>query len=265
MQLIDIGVNLTNSSFHDQQAAIVERAIEAGVAQMVLTGTSLAVSEQALELCQQLDVAAEHLFATAGVHPHDAKSWDAGSERQLRQLLNEQRVRAVGECGLDFNRDFSPRPQQEKALEAQLTLAAELGLPVFLHERDASARLLAILKDYRDHLTGAVVHCFTGEREALFAYLDLDLHIGITGWICDERRGTHLHPLVGNIPGGRLMLESDAPYLLPRSLRPKPKNGRNEPAFLLEVLREVALHRGESMEHTATHTTAAARAFFRLS
>lgn len=264
MQLIDIGVNLTNSSFHDQQAAIVERALEAGVTQMVLTGTSLAVSEQALELCQQLDTSGAHLFATAGVHPHDAKAWDAGSERQLRQLLNEPRVRAVGECGLDFNRDFSPRPLQEKALEAQLALATELRLPVFLHERDASERLLAILKDYRDHLTGAVVHCFTGERDALFAYLDMDLHIGITGWICDERRGTHLHPLVGNIPEGRLMLESDAPYLLPRSLRPKPKNGRNEPAFLPEVLREVALHRGEPAEHTAAHTTATARAFFQL-
>lgn len=146
MQLIDIGVNLTNSSFHDQQAAIVERALEAGVTQMVLTGTSLAVSEQALELCQQLDNSGAHLFATAGVHPHDAKAWDASSERQLRQLLNEPRVRAVGECGLDFNRDFSPRPLQEKALEAQLALAAELRLPVFLHERDASERLLAILR-----------------------------------------------------------------------------------------------------------------------
>jgi len=265
MQLIDIGVNLTNSSFHDQQAAIVERAIEAGVVQMVLTGTSLAVSEQALELCHQLDADGQHLFATAGVHPHDAKTWDAESERQLRQLLGEPRVRAVGECGLDFNRDFSPRPLQEKALQAQLALAAELRLPVFLHERDASERLLAILKDYRDHLPAAVVHCFTGEREALFAYLDMDLHIGITGWICDERRGTHLHPLVGNIPQGRLMLESDAPYLLPRSLRPKPKNGRNEPAFLPEVLREVALHRGESVDATAAHTTATARSFFQLS
>jgi len=264
MQLIDIGVNLTNSSFHGQQAAIVERAIEAGVQQMVLTGTSLEVSEQALERCHQLDGNGQHLFATAGVHPHDAKSWDGNSERQLRQLLGEARVRAVGECGLDFNRDFSPRPLQEKALEAQLALAAELRLPVFLHERDASERVLAILKDYRDHLPAAVVHCFTGEREALFAYLDMDLHIGITGWICDERRGTHLHSLVSNIAEGRLMLESDAPYLLPRSLRPKPKNGRNEPAFLTEVLREVALHRNESLEHCALHTSATAKAFFQL-
>ncbi|HDS1737237.1 TatD family hydrolase [Pseudomonas sp. BP8] len=264
MQLIDIGVNLTNSSFHDKQADIVERAVQAGVVQMVLTGTSLEVSEQALELCLQLDEAGQRLFATGGVHPHDAKSWDADSERRLRQLLEQPRVKAVGECGLDFNRDFSPRPLQEQALEAQLALAAELRLPVFLHERDASERLLAILKDYRDHLPAAVVHCFTGERDALFAYLDLDLHIGITGWICDERRGTHLHPLVRNIPEGRLMLESDAPYLLPRSLRPKPKSGRNEPAFLPEVLREVALHRGEALEQTARHTTECARRFFDL-
>lgn len=264
MQLIDIGVNLTNSSFHDQQATIVERAVQAGVVQMVLTGTSLEVSEQALELASRLDHASQRLFTTAGVHPHDASHWNSASERQLRQLLAQPRVRAVGECGLDFNRDFSPRPQQEQALEAQLALAAELRLPVFLHEREASERLLAILRHYRDQLPAAVVHCFTGERQALFAYLDLDLHIGITGWICDERRGTHLHPLVGNIPEGRLMLESDAPYLLPRSLRPKPKKGLNEPAYLPEVLREVALHRGEAVEATAAHTTAAARAFFQL-
>ncbi|WP_205297913.1 TatD family hydrolase [Pantoea sp. Cy-639] len=262
--MIDIGVNLTNSSFHDQQAAVFERAMTAGVAQLVLTGTSLEVSQDALALCLQLDESGQRLFSTAGVHPHDASSWDSTSARELRDLLAQPRVRAVGECGLDFNRDFSPRPQQEKALEAQLALAVELRLPVFLHERDASERLLAILKDFRDHLPGAVVHCFTGERDALFAYLDLDLHIGITGWICDERRGTHLHPLVGNIPVGRLMLESDAPYLLPRSLRPKPKNGRNEPAYLPQVLREVALHRGESTEYTAAHTSACARAFFEL-
>jgi len=264
MQLIDIGVNLTNPSFADKHQAILERAEAAGVVQMMVTGTSLEGSEQALELCLSLDESGQRLFSTAGVHPHDASHWSSDSARQMRALLEQHRVRAVGECGLDFNRDFSPRPQQEKALEEQLALAVELQMPVFLHERDASERLLAILKDYRDRLPAAVVHCFTGERTALFGYLDLDLHIGITGWICDERRGTHLHPLVSSIPRGRLMLESDAPYLLPRSLRPKPKSGRNEPAFLTEVLREVALHRNESTEHLAAHTTACARAFFAL-
>lgn len=264
MQLIDIGVNLTNPSFDDKHQAVLDRAYAAGVSQLVLTGTSVEGSEQALELCQQRDESAQRLFCTAGIHPHAASDWNADSERRLRELLNERRVRAVGECGLDFNRDFSPRPQQEKVLEAHLALAVELQLPVFLHERDAEQRLLDILRDYRDRLPAAVVHCFTGEQRALFSYLDLDLHIGFTGWICDERRGTHLHPLVREIPRGRLMLESDAPYLLPRTLRPKPKNGRNEPAYLPEVLREVALHRAESLEDLAHHTTACARAFFGL-
>jgi TatD DNase family protein len=264
MQLIDIGVNLTNASFEQKHEAILERAYAAGVCQLMVTGTSVEGSEQALALCLQLDESGQRLFSTAGVHPHCARDWTSDTARHLRDLLMQERVRAVGECGLDFNRDFSPRPQQEKVLEEHLALAVELQLPVFLHERDASQRLLEVLRDYRDRLPAAVVHCFTGEQKALFGYLDMDLHIGITGWICDERRGTHLHPLVRNIPRGRLMLESDAPYLLPRTLRPKPKNGRNEPAYLGEVLREVALHRGETAEDLAAHSTACARAFFGL-
>lgn len=264
MQLIDIGVNLTHPSLARERDAVLARAHAAGVCQLVLTGTSLEESEKALTFCQELDDSRLRLFSTAGVHPHDASQWSADSARQLRTLLGETQVRAVGECGLDFNRDFSPRPAQEKALEEQLALAVELQMPVFLHERDASERLVAILRQFRDRLPAAVVHCFTGDKSALYAYLDLDLHIGITGWICDERRGTHLHPLVREIPPGRLLLESDAPYLLPRSLRPKPKSGHNEPAFLTEVLREVALHRGESQEALAAHSTASARAFFGL-
>ncbi|MBB4862390.1 TatD DNase family protein [Pseudomonas nitritireducens] len=263
MQLIDIGVNLTHPSFVPEREAVLARALDAGVVQMVLTGTSLEDSEQALQLCHQLD-RERRLYSTAGVHPHEASQWNGESARALRALLAEERVKAVGECGLDFNRDFSPRPQQEKAFEEQLGLAVELQLPVFIHERDAGERLLAILKGFRDQLPAAVVHCFTGERRTLYSYLDLDLHIGITGWICDERRGTHLQELVQEIPQGRLMLESDAPYLLPRTLRPKPKSGRNQPAYLQEVLACVALHRGESAEQVAAHTTACARRFFDL-
>jgi len=262
MQLIDIGVNLTHASFAQQIDAVLERARAAGVCQLLVTGTSLTGSAEGIALCRQHDPQGESLFATAGVHPHDASQWSARSDVELAALLGDERVRAVGECGLDFNRDFSPRPQQERALEAQLALAVEHQLPVFLHERDADQRLLEILRHYRDRLPAAVVHCFTGERRALYGYLDMDLHIGITGWICDERRGTHLHPLVRDIPRGRLMLESDAPYLLPRTLRPRPRH--NEPAFLGEVLREVARHRGESAEQLAAHSSACARAFFGL-
>jgi TatD DNase family protein len=264
MQLIDIGVNLTNPSFADQRQAVLDRAYAAGVCQLLVTGTSVEGSEQALHLCEELDEGGQRLFSTAGIHPHSASDWNGDSEQQLRALLRQDRVRAVGECGLDFNRDFSPRPQQEKVFEAHLALAVELQMPMFLHERDANQRFLDILREYRDRLPAAVVHCFTGEQRALYSYLDLDLHIGITGWICDERRGGHLHPLVRDIPRGRLMLESDAPYLLPRTLRPKPKNGRNEPAYLPEVLREVALHRDETVEDLALHSTLTARQFFSL-
>lgn len=264
MQLIDIGVNLTHPSFAQSREAVLNRAFAAGVCQLLLTGTSLHGSEEALHLCQTFSQYPDRLFSTAGVHPHDASSWRSESAAQLRQLLEQPLVRAVGECGLDFNRDFSPRPQQEKALEEQLALAVELQLPVFLHERDASQRLLEILRGFRDHLPAAVVHCFTGEQRSLFNYLDLDLHIGITGWVCDERRGTHLHPLLREIPVNRLMLESDAPFLLPRSLRPKPKSGTNEPAFLPEVLREVARHRDVTPELLAEQTSACTRDFFAL-
>lgn len=262
MQLVDIGVNLTHPTFAQDPRAVIDRAQRAGVNQMILTGTSLAESEAAVRLCRELDEQRTRLFSTAGIHPHDARQWNSDSAAQLKALLAEPEVRAVGECGLDFNRDLSPRNQQERVLEEQLQLAIETGMPVFLHERDADQRLIEILRPLRDQLSAAVVHCFTGEKRALYAYLDLDLHIGITGWICDERRGTHLHDLVQDIPADRLMLESDAPYLLPRTLRPKPKGGQNEPAFLPEVLREVARHRGVSEDELAASTTACAQRFF---
>ncbi len=141
MQLIDIGVNLTNASFASQRQAVLDRAYAAGVEQLVVTGTSVEGSEHALQLCHELDESAQRLFCTAGIHPHSASDWTGDTEKQLHALLRENRVRAVGECGLDYNRDFSPRPQQEKVLEAHLAMAVELQLPVFLHERDANQRL----------------------------------------------------------------------------------------------------------------------------
>ena len=252
MEWIDIGVNLTDTAFDHDRQAVLDRAWQAGISQMVLTATSLAASQQVQDYCNDYP---QQLFCTAGVHPHQARDWTDELGKDIRALAGADFVKAIGECGLDFNRDFSPRPQQIKALEQQLQLAIDLQLPVFLHERDASSLLAEMLKDYRDHLPAAVVHCFTGNREALHAYLDLDLHIGITGWICDERRGTHLQELVGSIPATRLMLETDAPWLLPRTLRPKPKKGRNEPAFLLEVATEVARCRQQTLAQLAEQTT----------
>ncbi len=255
----DIGVNLTDKQFRDDQDEVLERARSAGVTWQLLTGTNVDESRLAMELASQHD----DLFSTAGLHPHSARFYSPALEKELRELLTQKSVKAAGEMGLDFNRDFSPRPDQERAFEAQLALAVEYRLPVFLHERDAHERFLPILKAHRDHLVGAVVHCFTGSRQALFDYLDLDCHIGITGWVCDERRGKPLAELVHNIPDNRLLLETDAPYLLPRDLpEPPPKKRRNEPSLLPWIGKRVATLREQDVASVAQLTSANARALF---
>ncbi|MFC6673571.1 TatD family hydrolase [Marinobacterium aestuariivivens] len=240
--MIDIGVNLTDKSFERDLDAVLGRATEAGVTRLVLTGTSLASSEAAQTLCRE---SPGRLYHTVGIHPHHASDYSNGTGSQLLALAKDPACVAIGETGLDFFRNFSTPEQQIRAFERQLELACDTRLPLFLHERDAHERQIAMLRDCRDHFSRAVAHCFTGTREELYAYLDLDLHIGITGWICDERRGAHLQPLLRDIPPDRLMLETDAPYLLPRDIRPRPKSGRNEPCHLPHIARRVAQETGE--------------------
>jgi TatD DNase family protein len=259
-EIIDIGVNLAHDSFDADRTEIIQRAIREGVRRMLVTGSSLASTQAAIVLAQHWP---RVLRATAGVHPHHAADLDDAQAEALRALLLQPEVLAVGECGLDYFRDFSPRPQQRRAFELQLQLAVESGKPVFLHQRDAHEDFVAILRDYRPRLSGGVAHCFTAGLDEARSYLELDLYIGITGWICDERRGAHLREVVRHIPRDRLLLETDAPYLLPRDLTPKPKNRRNEPMYLVHVLRVVAQSRGESAEDLAAATTANAEALFR--
>lgn len=260
-QLVDIGVNLSDKAFDQDRDGVVSRAVEHGVTTMILTGTSLTESQKVLGLARKYS---EHCFCTAGIHPHGAKDANTQTFKELKALYSEPVVVAVGETGLDFNRDFSPRPVQEKVFQRQLELAIESGLPLFCHERDASERFADIIRNYRDQVSKLVVHCFTADKKALYRYLDLDCHIGITGWICDERRGTHLHPLMKDIPVNRLMVETDSPWLLPRTLAKKPKNRRNEPAFLFEVVQMIATHTGQSPEEAARKTRATSLEFFNL-
>ncbi len=267
----DIGVNLGDRQFRDDRDAVLQRAAEAGVTLLLLTGTNLEESRQALALCREKDCesngasSAIERYATAGVHPHNARFYDAATEAGLKALLAEPSMLCGGEMGLDFNRDFSPRPDQEQAFEAQLALAAAMGKPVFLHERDAHQRFHAILKTWRGQLPAAVVHCFTGDRKALHAYLDLDCHIGITGWVCDERRGRELAALVPSIPDQRLLLETDAPYLLPRDLPgTPPRKRRNEPCLLPWIGQRVAALRDTSPQSLAALTLANTRRFLGL-
>ena len=258
-QLVDIGANLTHGSFDADRDAVIERAVAAGVSRIILTGSSAASSRDAAELA----AARPEVFrATAGVHPHHAADYDDDVHGRLRELARHAAVVAVGECGLDYYRDFSPRDAQRRAFLCQLELAVETGLPVFLHQRDAHEDFLELLAPLRGRLSGGVAHCFTGDAAQLHDYLALDLHIGITGWICDERRGQHLDRVVRAIPRDRLMIETDAPYLLPRTLRPRPRTRRNEPMYLTEVLRAVAAAQGRPEYELAGETTANARRFF---
>ncbi|GHE22995.1 preprotein translocase subunit TatD [Halomonas urumqiensis] len=262
--LVDIGANLTHESFARDLEAVLTRARAAHVTTLILTGTDREHAEQAVDMARQHSDRAPHLYATAGVHPHDASQWNTSLETAMRNLHHQPEVVAVGECGLDFNRNFSTPAEQELAFEAQLALAVESGKPLFLHERDAGKRMREMVRAWRDELSDAVIHCFTADRDTLYGYLDLDLHIGLTGWLCDERRGHHLRDLVAAIPLNRLMVETDCPYLLPRNLPAKLKGRRHEPALLPWIVREIAHWRGIDEDELAAATTATATAFFRL-
>jgi TatD DNase family protein len=259
--LIDIGINLAHDSFDADRAAVIARATAVGVTQMIVTGSSGPSTRRAIDFAREYP---NHLFATAGVHPHHASELNEALRADLCQLVAEPAVVAVGECGLDYFRDLSPRPIQQQAFQRQLELARTVRKPVFLHQRDAHDDFVAILREHRAHLVGGVAHCFTGSREEMFAYLEMDLYIGITGWICDERRGSHLLPLMREIPADRLMLETDGPYLLPRDLPSKPESRRNEPMHLPHIAAKVAQARGESVESLAASSTNAARELFGL-
>jgi TatD DNase family protein len=225
------------------------------VGTIVVTGTTVLESRLAAEIADRLD-----LYCTGGVHPHHARDFGEPTVAELRKLALHPRCVAIGECGLDFNRNYSPHPAQEKCFVAQLELGLQLGKPLFLHSRDAHPRFAQILRTHG--VKTAVAHCFTGEAAELHAYLELDLYIGITGWICDERRGTHLLRLVRDIPADRLLLETDSPYLTPRDMKPQPKSRRNEPAFLPHILKTVARALGRPPEEVAVQTTRNAARLF---
>jgi TatD DNase family protein len=261
LDLIDIGSNLTHDSFAQDRDAVMSRALQAGVRRQIVTGADLQGSRAAAAL------AAGHpsrLWSTAGVHPHHAQSLTSVRHAELIELLALDCVVAVGECGLDYFRNLSPPASQRAAFAAQLEIAAQVRKPVFLHQRDAHGDFTAILKDFDGRLHGGVAHCFTGGELELEAYLALGLHIGITGWACDERRGAELRGAVPRIPTDRLLIETDAPYLLPRDMTPLPKSRRNEPSFLPHIAATVARLRGESVETVAEATTRNAVALFAL-
>jgi TatD DNase family protein len=200
LDLIDIGANLTHASFGVDLPYVMQRAMAAGVRRQIVTGADLPGSQQALALATQHPGV---LWSTAGIHPHLADGFDSSQTPQLAALLAERCVVAVGECGLDYYRDLSPRAAQRRAFVAQLDLAVSIAKPVFLHQREAHADFVAILRDFAPRLAGGVAHCFTGGPAELEDYVQLGLGVGVTGWVCDERRGAALREAVPLIPEDR--------------------------------------------------------------
>lgn len=264
--LIDIGVNLTNKRFDKDREDVIRRAKNANLSQILITGTSVSESQNALSLCQQYQQTfPDYLYCTAGVHPHDADHVTADYLAQLKQLASHSHVKAIGECGLDFNRNFSAPVQQQKVFREQVALAAELHMPLFLHQRDAFTPWFEILSPYLDKVPAMVAHCFTGSKAELTQCLASDMYIGITGWLCDERRGQELRDIVSLIPLNRLLIETDAPYLTPRTIRPKPKSSRNEPSYLSFVVNEIASITGLDPKEIACQTSQNAQTVFNFS
>ena len=257
---IDIGINLTNKQFNNEHDEIINFALATGVHWMILTGTSVRGSKESAEIAENYQ---DVLFSTAGIHPHDAKSFNNESIDELRKLLKQDHVVSVGECGLDFDRDFSPRPIQEKCYRAQLELSIEMNKPLFLHERSAFKRFNEITDEYLPKLPKAVVHCFTGTLNEAKNYLDKGFYLGFTGAISDQNRFKHLEDVIKYVPLDRIMIETDAPFMLPKNV-PRMQSRRNEPQFLPFVAETIAHLKKISISEVAEETTEVARNFFKI-
>ena len=253
-KLVDICVNLTDGVFSGKEKTIIDEANKNGVTKMVLVGNDLKSSKKVSKLAEQFN-----LVSTAGYHPHNAKDWDEKSYNELLEIIKLKQVKAVGECGLDFNRNFSTPEIQNTVFLEHIAIAKETKLPLFVHERDAFHQMHSILKENIDECENIVVHCFTGTKNSLIDYLDLGVHIGLTGWVSDDRRGKHLRDFIDIIPDDKLLIETYSPYLSPyiSSKKPEVTSGMkhlNKPEYLVEVAKDVAKYRNQPYDYVCEIT-----------
>jgi len=245
MELFDSHCHLDDKSYNRDLDEVIERARHAGVMQMMTIGVNKKTSARAVKLAESHP----GVYASVGVHPHDVKNCRESVIEDLKRLADNPKVRAWGEIGLDFNRMYSPREDQEKWFRKQLEVAGELKLPMIFHERDSEGRFLETLKSHAANALEGVVHCFSGDQNELEHYLNLGLYIGITGILTIKGRGTRLRKLVPIIPADRLVVETDAPYLVPAP--EKNQCRRNEPAFVKSVMLKLAEARKEDPDQLA--------------
>ena len=251
MVLADACFNITHSSFKENFEDILNESKKLGVEHFFCPAAEKKDFDEVIKFSSTY----KEISCGIGIHPHHANEVDAELLMKLETLINQEDITAIGEIGLDYYRDFQQKITQQESFEEQLKLASDHKMPVFLHNREAFKDFYSILKKYFSNLPGGIVHCFTGSKSELLSFLDLGLYIGITGWVCDERRGADLNSLLKFIPKDRLIIETDAPYLIPRNLKSKTKHNINTPMNLPHIAEHIANVRGENVIEMAEYTT----------
>ena len=252
--MFDIGANLTSSHFSDDLDSVLDESFEAGVKKICITSSNLQDVRNAKKITERN----KNLYYSVGFHPHNAKDFKIEFLKDMSIYLDDPKAICLGEMGLDFNRNFSSKDEQILCFESQLSLANSINKPLFLHQRDAHEEFLSILDNYKFNQK-LIVHCFTGNLSELEDYLKRDFYIGITGWVCDLKRGLDLRECIKHIPQDKLLIETDSPYLSPRK-----KIRRNEPKFLIDVAEEVARLRKQTKESIVKSSYENSLNFFNL-
>ena len=236
-EVADIACNFTSERFDKDLDEVINRAIDNKITKFGLICSQMSDLNKLLKIYEQYS---KNMFYTIGVHPHHANEINDDYLKKLKDEITTNNPHAIGETGLDFFRNLSTYEEQIYAFEEQIKIAIDTNKPLFLHQRDSHDDFIKILRKYSSDISKAVVHCFTGTQEQLDDYLELDCYIGVTGWICDEKRNVELRKTIKNIPLEKLMIETDCPYLIPKNLVEKPKNNRNEPSNLNHIINEIA-------------------------
>jgi len=258
-EIADIACNFTSDRFDNDLDEVIERAIANKITKFGLICSRLSDLDKLLEIYNRYS---KDMFFTIGVHPHHANEINEEYLKKLKEVINNNNPHAIGETGLDFFRNLSTYEEQIFAFEEQIKIAIDTNKPLFLHQRDSHDDFIKILRKYSSDINKSVVHCFTGTKEQLNDYLELDCYIGVTGWICDAKRNVELRKTIKNIPLERLMIETDCPYLIPKNLEEKPKNNRNEPTYLNHIANEVAALMKEDINDIREKTYKTSLSFF---
>jgi len=258
--LIDIGANITHPQLYNQLDKIIVNIENSNTKKVIITSSNLSDTKLALEIINKHP---DIFYTTVGYHPHNAKDFLKENIKPIKDCAQDKNIIAIGECGLDYYREYSSKKEQEFCFEQQLIIAEDTTLPVFLHEREAHKDFVKILEQYINNISNAVVHCFTGNKDELSKYLDMGCYIGITGWISDIERGRHLHQLLKYIPIDRLMIETDSPYLTPKNL-PFKNDGVNQPSYLSYVAETIAECLNKDIEFIINITSDNTKRFFSI-